>query len=122
MNDDAPSCSVRVRAYRESIHDASRTFHLAANVDVRAAVKRAALAAVPEVEGWTRRVFTLERTDPREHVAIVLDQLARREMGIPDFAAAVAATLDGTYAVLAAAAKDATRLERMRSALSGAVR
>lgn len=59
MIDAALSRSVRVRTYREVIRDAGRTFRLAPGVDVRAALKRAALAAVPKVEGWTPRVFTV---------------------------------------------------------------
>src|SRR5579875_191691 len=117
MIDAAPSRSVRVRSYRESVRDASRTFRLPADADVRAA-----LAAIPKVEGWTLRVFTVERTAAEERVAAVLDRLARREMGSPDFAAALAATLDGANAVLAVTARDATQVERVRSALSGAVR
>ena len=122
MTDAAPSHSVRVRSYRESVRDVGRTFRLSADADVRAALKRAALAAVPKVEGWTLRVFTIERTAAGERVAAVLDRLARREMGSPDFAAALAATLDGASAVLAVAARDARRVERMRSAFSGPVR
>jgi hypothetical protein len=117
MIDAAPSRSVRVRSYWESVRDASRTFRLSADADVRATLKRAALAAVPKVEGWTLRVFTVEQTIAGERVAAVLDHLARREMGSPDFAAALAATLDGTSAVLAVTAKDVMRLERVRSAL-----
>src|SRR4051812_39096391 len=101
MIDAALSRSIRVRSYRESVRDASRTFRLSADADVRAALKRAALAAVPKAEGWTVRVFTLERTAAGEHVAAVLDYLARLAMGGPDFAAALAATLDGASAVLA---------------------
>ena len=122
MTDAAPSRSVRVRSYREGVRDASRTFRLPADADVRAALKRAALAAVPKAEGWTLRLFTVERTIAGERVAAVLDRLARREMGGPDFAAALAATLDGACAVLAVAARDAARVERVRSALGGAVR
>jgi hypothetical protein len=120
MIDAAPFRSVRVRSYREGIRDASRTFRLSADADVRTTLKRAALAAVPKVEGWTLRVFTVERTADGERVAAVLDRLARREMGGSDFAAALAATLDGGSAVLAIAARDATRVNRVRSALGGA--
>jgi uncharacterized ferredoxin-like protein len=122
MTDAAPSRSVRVRSYREVVRDAGQTFRLAAGVDVRAALKRAALAAVPKVEGWTLRVFTLERTTERERVAALLDRLARTEMGGSDFAAALAATLDGGSAVLVVGAKHAARVERVSSALSGAGR
>ncbi|MDI3307684.1 MAG: hypothetical protein QJR07_11345 [Acetobacteraceae bacterium] len=122
MIDVALSRSVRVRSYREGVHDVSRTFRLTADADVPAALKRAALAAVPKIEGWTLRVFTVERTAAGERVAVVLDRLARREMGGPDFAAALAATLDGVSAVLAVVARDARRVERVRSALGGAVR
>ncbi len=54
--------------------------------------------------------------------AAVLDRLARREMESPDAAAAVAATLDGASAVLVLTAADASRFERVRSALGGTVR
>ncbi|MBI0534170.1 hypothetical protein D9599_01095 [Roseomonas sp. KE2513] len=112
--------SLRVRSYREVVRDAGRTFRLAPGVDVRTGLKRAALAAVPKVEGWTMRVFTVERTGAGERVATLLDHLARREMGGPDFTASLAATLDGACAVLAISAKDARRVERVSSALSGA--
>ncbi|HYZ22563.1 MAG TPA: hypothetical protein VE690_10440, partial [Rhodopila sp.] len=68
------------------------------------------------------RVFTVERTVAGERIAAVLDRLARREMGSPEFAAALAVTLDGASAVLAAAARDAAQVERVRSALGGATR
>jgi hypothetical protein len=55
-------------------------------------------------------------------VASAVHCLARSEMGGPDFVAAVAATLDGGSAVLAVAARDATRVERMRSGLGGVAR
>ncbi|MBX6743076.1 MAG: hypothetical protein IRY87_13635 [Acetobacteraceae bacterium] len=122
MIDAASSRSVRVRSYREGVHDVSRTFRLTADADVPAVLKRAALAAVPKIEGWTLRVFTVERTAAGERVAAVLDHLARREMGGPDFAAALAATLDGASAVLAVVARDARRVERVRSVLGGALR
>jgi len=122
MIDAVLSRSVRVRSYREDIRDAGRTFRLSADADIRAALKRAALAAIPKVEGWTLHVFTVVRTAEGERVAAVLDRLARREMGGPEFAAALAATLDGGSAVLAVAARDATRVERVRSGLGGAAR
>src|SRR4051812_47967261 len=108
-----PFPSQVVRVYRDKVSDAKGTFRLAASADVRAALKRAALAATPKTEGWTLRVFSVERTRPDERVAAVLDQLARREMGSPYWAAALAATMDGAYAVLAVAAKDAQRVERI---------
>ncbi|WP_458095489.1 hypothetical protein [Roseomonas sp. WA12] len=120
MTDPALSRLVRVRSYGAEIRDAGRTFRLAADTDIRAALKRAALAAVPKIEGWTLRVFTVDRTAEGERVAAVLDRLARREMGGPDFAAALAATLDDASAVLAVAARDARRVERVRSGLGGA--
>ncbi len=120
MTDAALSRCIRVRAYREGIRDAGRTFCLSDDADVRATLKRAALAAIPKIEGWTLCVFTVERTAEGERVAAVLDRLARREMGGPEFAAALAATLDGGSAVLAVAGRDATRLERVRSGLGGA--
>lgn len=120
MTDPALSRLVRVRSYGVEIRDAGRTFRLAADADIRAALKRAALAAVPKIEGWTLRVFTVDRTAEGERVAAVLDRLARREMGGPDFAAALAATLDDASAVLAVAARDARRVERVRSGLGGA--
>lgn len=117
MADAAPSRSVRVRSYRDTIRDAGRTFRLAPGVDVPAALKRAALAAVPKVEGWTLRVFTLERTKEGERVTAPLDRLARAAMGGPDFAAALAATHDGSSVVLAVAARDPKRVERVSSRL-----
>lgn len=122
MTDAAASRSIRVRCYRNRVYDASRTFRLPADADVRAALKRAALAGVPKVEGWTLHVFTMERTAPGERVAAVLDRLARREMSGRDVAAAVAATLDGASAVLALTAADAGSFERVRSALGGGTR
>ena len=119
MIDTIASHSVRVRSYREVVRDAGRTFRLSSDADVRAVLKRAALAAVPKGEGWRLRVFTVERTAEGERVAAVLDRLARREVGGLDFAAALAATLDGTRAVLAVAARDAKRVERVSSGLSG---
>src|ERR1700761_4398486 len=107
MIDPAPSRPIRVRSYREGVRDASRTFRLSADADVRYTLKRAALAAVPKVQGWTLRIFTVERTAAGERIAALLDCLARREMGSQEFAAALAATLDGAIAVLAVAAKDA---------------
>ncbi|MFC0386033.1 hypothetical protein [Muricoccus vinaceus] len=59
------------------VRDSGRTFRLTPGVDVRAVLKRAALVAVPKVEGWTLRVLTLERTREGERVAAVLDRLAR---------------------------------------------
>lgn len=119
---DTSSRTVRVRSYRNGALDTSRVFRLSADADIRAALKRAALAAIPKVEGWRLRVFTVERTAAGERVAAVLDRLARREMDNPDFAAALAATLDGASAVLAVTARDATYLERVRSALGGPAR
>jgi hypothetical protein len=49
----------------------------------------------------------------------MLNRLARREMGGPDFAAALAATLDGARAVLAVGARDAMPVERVGSGLGG---
>ena len=120
MIDGNLSRSLRVRSYREAVRDAGRTFQVVTSEDMRAALKRSALAAVPKVEGWTMRVFTVERTRAGERVAALLDQLARRAMGSPDFAAALAATLDGACAVLAVAAKDPQRVESVSSSLSRA--
>jgi hypothetical protein len=120
MVDAAPSRTVRVRAYREAVRDADRTFRLAPGVDLRAAMKRAALAAVPKREGWTLRLFTLERTGAGERIGTVLDGLVRGAMGGPDFAAALVASLDGGCAVLAVTARDAWRVERISSGLSRA--
>lgn len=119
---DSSSLSVRIRSYRNGTLDTSRAFRLSADADIRAALKRAALAAIPKVERWTLRVFTVERTAAGERVAAVLDRVARREMDNPDFAAALAATLDGASAVLAVTARDATYVERVRSALGGSAR
>jgi len=109
--------SIRVRIYSETVHDVGRVFRLAVGTDLRAALKRAALAAVPKHPGWTMRVFSLEQTAPSERLAFVLDGLARREVGGSGFAAAVAATEDGSLAVLAAAAEDARRIDRLGGAL-----
>ncbi|HWL83856.1 MAG TPA: hypothetical protein VNR89_23115 [Roseomonas sp.] len=111
------SHAIRIRAYRDAVHDVGRVFQLTAGADVRTALKRAALAAVPKHPDWTMRVFSLERTAPDERLAFVLDGLARRTMGGSDFAAAVAATEDGSMAVLVAAAKDARRIDRLGKAL-----
>ncbi|MBP0492663.1 hypothetical protein [Roseomonas indoligenes] len=119
MTDAVPSRSVRVRSYRDAVRDVGRTFRLAPGVDIAAAVKRAALAAVPKTEGWTMRVFTVRRTGEGERAAAVLDRLARDAMGGTDFAASVAATLDGSIAVLVVAARDPGRIERVSSAMSG---
>jgi hypothetical protein len=85
-------------------------------------MKRAALAAVPKGEGWTLRLFTLERTGAGERIATVLDGLARGAMGGPDFAAALVATLDGGCAVLAITARNARRVERVGAGLHRAGR
>ncbi|TCZ64877.1 hypothetical protein [Roseicella aquatilis] len=119
MTDSAASRCIRVRAYRDGIRDAGRTFRLAPGADLDAALRRAALAAVPKVEGWTIRVFAVERTAAGERIAAVLDHLARRAMGGPDLAAALAATLDGARAVLVVGARDARRVEAVRAALTG---
>jgi hypothetical protein len=96
-----------------------RIFRLATDADLTAAMKRAALAAIPKAEGWHLVVFSVERTSEAERVAAVLDRLARRAMGGGDFAAAFAATLDGVRAVLAVGARDPVRITRLRAALSG---
>jgi hypothetical protein len=70
--------------------------------------------------GWTLRVFTLERMKEGERVTAPLDRLARAAMGGPDFAAPLATTLDGGTIVLAVAARDPERVERMSSRLSRA--
>lgn len=117
MTDAAPSRSVRVRLYVDTIRDAGRIFRLAPGVDIRTALKRAALAAVPKVEGWTLRVFTLERTKEGERVTVPLDRLARAAMGGPDFVAALAATLDGSTVDLAVAARGLKRVEQVSARL-----
>jgi hypothetical protein len=122
MTNAALSRSVRVRSYREVVHDAGQTFRLSFGVDVQAALKRVALAAVRRVEGWRLRVFTLERTTERERVAPLLDRLARTEMGGPDFTAALVATLDEGSAVLVVGAQHAARVERVSFALTRAGR
>lgn len=119
MTDAALSRSMRVRSYRESVRDVSQTFRLSADADIRSALKRAALAAVPKREGWTLRVFTVQRTAADEDVAATLDHVARLGLGSPDFAAALAATLDGATAVLAVTAKDAARIKQLQAILSG---
>ena len=96
------------------------TFRLAPDVDVRAALKRAALTAVPKVEGWTLCVFTVKRTMEGERVTAVLDCLARAGIGRRAFAAALASTLAGSSAVLVTVAKDPRRVYRVSFTLSRA--
>ncbi|MFC3124162.1 hypothetical protein ACFOD4_03745 [Pseudoroseomonas globiformis] len=122
MTDAALSRTIRIRFYQDSVRDMGRTFRLPAHADMRSVLKQSALAAVPKKEGWTLQLFTLERTKQEERVAALLDRLARREMGGPDFAAAMAMALDGSCAVLAMAARDKERIQRVRSALSPANR
>ena len=111
--------AVRIRTYLSRVHDVQRTFRVPDDADLAAAMKRAALATIPKTEGWHLVVFSVERTSEAERVAPFLDRLARRQMGGGDFAAAVAATLDGARAVLAVGAKDAALIERLRSTLAG---
>jgi hypothetical protein len=112
--------AVRIRAYLGGrVRDVQRTFRVSADADLAAAMKRAALAAIPKAEGWHLVVFSVERTGEAEQVTPVLDRLARRHMGGDGFAASLAATLDGARAVLAVGAKDAALIERLRSALAG---
>lgn len=108
----------RVRAYLGGVRDVGQTFRAPAN-DVAATMKRAALAALPKGNGWHLLVFSLERTSEAEALVPFLDRLARRHIGAPDFAAALAATLDGARAVLAVSAKDPKHLERVRAELTG---
>ncbi|ONG46387.1 hypothetical protein BKE38_25420 [Pseudoroseomonas deserti] len=117
MTETDLSRTLRVRAYGAAIRDAGRVFRLAPGAELRAALRRAALAAIPKQEGWTTQVFTLERTSPEEKLAVLLDQLARREMG-GDFAAGLAVSLDGATAVLVATARDPARIARLRAALA----
>jgi hypothetical protein len=95
-----------------------RAFRVPADADRAAAMKRAALAAIPKAEGWRLLVFSIERASEAEPVAAVLDRLARRHMGGRDSAAASAATLDGARAVPAVGADDPARIERLRAALA----
>ena len=112
--------AVRIRASLGGrVHEVRRSFRVPADADLAAAMKRAALAALPRAEGWRLVVLSVERTNDAERVAPVLDRLARRHMGGGDFAAALAATLDGARAVLAVGAKDAAHIERLRAALAG---
>lgn len=120
MNESSPgslSRCIRVRVYRKAVRNLGQVFRLAAGSDMRQALRRAALAAVPQNPGWSIRVFSLERTAPSERLALVLDGLARQEMGRSDFAAALAATQDGSMAVLAVTAKDIRRLDHLSKAL-----
>ena len=87
--------AVRIRAYLGEPRDLKRTFRMAADADLGAFMKRAALAVLPKDEGWLLVVFSVERTSEDEQVAPFLDRLARRHMHEQDFAAALAATLDG---------------------------
>jgi hypothetical protein len=109
---------VRIRAYLGRVHDVKRTFWVPADADLAAAMKRAALAAIPKAEGWRLVVFSIERMSEDERVAPVFERLARRHMGAGDFAAALAATLDGARAVLAVGAKDPALIERLRAVLA----
>jgi hypothetical protein len=111
--------AIRLRAYLGRVRDVRRTFRVPADADIAATLKRAALAALPKGEGWHLLVLSFERTSETEVLAPVLDRLARRHMGEVDFTAALAATLDGARAVLAVGARDAKRLERVRTALVG---
>ena len=111
--------AVRIRAYLGEPHDLKRTFRMAADADLGAFMKRAALAVLPKDEGWLLVVFSVERTSEDEQVAPFLDRLARRHMHEQDFAAALVASLDGARAVLAGGAKDKALIERLRTALAG---
>lgn len=51
MIDAALSCFISVRSYQEVVRNAARTFCLVPSLDVRAVLKRAAIASVPKVEG-----------------------------------------------------------------------
>ncbi|WP_419899164.1 hypothetical protein [Roseomonas sp. USHLN139] len=117
MTDTDPARCFRVRAYAADIRDIGRPFRLAPGAELRAALRRAALAAIPKREGWTTQVFTLERTSPEEKLAALLDRLARRELG-GDLAAGLAASLDGATAVLVVTAREAARVARFRAALA----
>jgi hypothetical protein len=109
--------TIRVRLYRDAVQDLRAPFRLAPGEELRGALRRAALAALPRTPGWAIRVVSLQRTESGEKLALVLDGLARREMGGGDFAAAVAATEDGAMAVLAATALQARPLDRLAGAL-----
>jgi hypothetical protein len=111
--------AVRIRAYLGEPRDLKRTFRVAADADLGAFMKRAALAVLPKDEGWLLVVFSVERTSEDEQVAPFLDRLARRHMHEQDFAAALVATLDGARAVLAVSARDKAVIERLRTALAG---
>jgi hypothetical protein len=111
--------AVRIRAYLGQVRDVRRTFRVPADADLAASMKRAALAVLPKGEGWNLQVFSVERTREDERLAPVLDRLARRHSAVGDVAAALVATLDGARAVLAVAARDASRIERLRAELTG---
>ena len=113
------SHSVRVYTYRERVSDMSGTFRLPADVDTQAVLKRGCAGRHPQ--GWTMLVHC-PANEVRKCIATLLNHPAVREMGGPGFAAALAATLDGGNAVLAASAKDGARVERLRSALGGTIR
>jgi hypothetical protein len=119
--------TVRVRAYRDGgARDLGRAYRARADADIAALLKRAALAALPKAEGWHVVVVSAERSRAGEPVAAALDRLARRLTtgggGGPDLAAALAATADGARAALAVAAKDATRIARVRAAFAARCR
>jgi hypothetical protein len=117
--DAALSRSVRVRFYREVVCDAGRTFRLSSDVDFPAARKRAALTAVPKVEGWTLRVFTVERTARGERVGALLNRLARREMGVSTSPPGWQRPSTGAVPFQRLRPGDATRTERLRSQRAG---
>jgi hypothetical protein len=73
-----------------------------------------------DARGWTLRVLTLERMKEGERVTAPLDRLARAALGGPNFAGALATTLDGGTIVLAVAVRDPERVQRMSSRLSRA--
>ena len=64
-------------------------------------------------------MVSVERTSEAESVAALLDRLARRHVVGRDRAAALAATTDGSRAVLAVGAEDTAHGERLRAALAG---
>jgi len=111
--------AVRIRAYLGEPRDLKRTFRMAADADLGAFMKRAALAVLPKDEGWLLVVFSVERTSEDEQVAPFLDRLARRHVHEQHFAAALVAPPDGARPVRAGSARDKARIERLRAALAG---
>jgi hypothetical protein len=110
--------TVRIRTYLNGVRDLRRSYRARVDVDIATFLKRGAIAALPEAEGWHLLVVSAERTQENEALAVALDRLANRLMDDgPDFAAALAVTTDGARAALAVTARDAAPIARLRATL-----